>query len=376
MKRFIISAVLLLIFIWLIWSNTGRGYPLPPPEMYLDLVQELNPSDTLNRNILGIQPYMETRDYLNQDVFYSKLNGYLTAADQEGLVKRNSLILFPEYIGTWLVISGEKHAIAEKEKLEDAMSTLIISNLVDFGLSYFKAREENRKMGALFRMKSSKMAREYYYAFSRMAQEQKCYIAAGSIILPGPGVADGELIIDNSKPLYNASFIFGPDGKIIGQPVLKAFPIESEKSFLGSATTDDFPIFNLPMGKTSLLICADSWYPEFFQLMDEEEVEIVLVPSFLAEDRGMDRLWMGYTGASAPVGTDLNDIEKISEWEAWNKYALPAKINNTKAKVALNVFLRGNLWDLGSDGQAMAYFNGQHLDAQKAERAGIWSLNF
>lgn len=330
----------------------------------------------MNRNILGIQPFMEARDYLNQEVFYAKLNAYLTAADQNGLLKRNSLVVFPEYIGSWLVISGEKHLVAEKEKLSDAISTLIFTNLVDFGLSYLGSEEEDRTAGALFRMKAQKMAREYFNTFSRLAQEQKCHIAAGSIILPGPSVLDGELLINSSQPLYNASFIFGPDGKIIGQPVLKSFPIPSELPFVTAADPATIPVFNLPMGKTSLLICADSWYPEIYQPLKDQEVEIVVVPSFLAANDGMSQLWNGYQGAPPPVGTDLDDVEKITEWEAWEKYAFPAQMSNTPAKVGLGVFLRGNLWDLGSDGQPIAYYQGRKIQVEKAEQAGIWSLNF
>ncbi|WP_297337657.1 hypothetical protein [Algoriphagus sp.] len=376
MKRLFISLALLFLFIWLIWSNTGRGYPLPLPETYLDLVQELNPSDTLNHRIVGIQPFMEPRDYLSQDAFYSKLASYVSVAGQHGLINENSLILFPESIGTWLLFSGEKHSIAEKEKLEEATNTLIFSNLVDFGLHYWTTPEENRKMGALLRMKSNQMARDYFQVFSRIASEQKCYLVAGSIILPGPTVLDGELIIDPSKPLYNASFLFGPDGKILQRPVLKAFPTEAEKQLISSASPENPPIFNLPMGKTSLLMSTDSWQSEMLQPIRENDIELVLMSSYWSQNQGKEPLRTGPEQSAPALETDLTSTENLNEWEAWSTHALPALLSETQARAGMNVFLMGQLWDRVYEGKTMAYHHGKLLDSHTAKRAGIWCLNF
>ncbi|TFV94253.1 carbon-nitrogen hydrolase [Algoriphagus kandeliae] len=375
-RRLIVSSILLVIFIWLIWSSAGRGYLPEQPEAFLDLIEEVNPSDSLKRNILGIQPYMLAKDYLDQETFQQKMALYLDAALKSKLIQPNTVVLLPEYIGTWLVLSGEKHALAEKDNLKNAMSTLVLSNIIDFSVNYFQSHETDRATATLFRMKARSMAQDYFTTFSQLAQQFNCYIAAGSIILPKPYIAEGELYIDKGGPLYNASFIFGPDGKIIGEPVLKVFPIESEIPFVSGEAVEKIPVFNLPMGKTSLLICADSWYPEPYQVANQSQAEIILVPSYLTGDESMEKPWQGYNGAPAPVGTNLNDIETISEWEAWNKYALPGRISQTNARVGMNVFLRGELWDLGADGQPLAVLNGLQLELKPADRAGIWSINF
>jgi len=232
MRRILISSVLLIIFIWLIWSFSGRSYPLEEPELYLDLVEEINPSDTSKSNIVGIQPYMETSDYLDQETFYRKLELYLHESRKTGLIRSSTIVLLPEYLGTWLVLSGEKHNLAKKETVEEAMTTLILSNIVDFSINLIRSKEEDKITAAIFRMKSLKMAKDYFDTFSKLSKDFNCFIAAGSIVLPKPQVIDGELIIDSSEPLYNASFIFGPDGKIIGKPILKAFPIDTELPFV------------------------------------------------------------------------------------------------------------------------------------------------
>jgi predicted amidohydrolase len=376
MRRILISSVLLIIFIWLIWSFSGRSYPLKEPELYLDLVEEINPSDTLNRNIVGIQPYMEASDYLDQETFYRKLELYLHESRKSGLIRPNTIVLLPEYLGTWLVLSGEKHNLAEKETVEEAMTTLILSNIVDFSINLIRSNEEDKVTAAIFRMKSLEMAEDYFDTFSKLSNDFNCFIAAGSIVLPKPQVVEGELIIDSSEPLYNSSFIFGPDGKIIGKPILKAFPIDAELPFVQSQTVEELPVFELPMGKAALLICADSWYPEPYTKAEKEKAEIILVPSYLTGENIMENPWQGYNGSEAPAETDLSDIQKITEWEAWKKYALPGKITKTSAEVGMNVFLRGKLWEMGADGQPLAILNGQALKPTAAARAGIWSLNY
>lgn len=376
MRRILISSALLIIFIWLIWSFSGRSYPLKEPELYLDLVEEINPSDTLNRNIVGIQPYMEASDYLDQETFYRKLELYLHESRKSGLIRPNTIVLLPEYLGTWLVLSGEKHNLAEKETVEEAMTTLILSNIVDFSINLIRSNEEDKLTAAIFRMKSLEMAENYFDTFSKLSNDFNCFIAAGSIVLPKPQVVDGELIIDSSEPLYNSSFIFGPDGKIIGKPILKAFPIDAELPFVQSQTVEELPVFELPMGKAALLICADSWYPEPYAKAEKEKAEIILVPSYLTGENTMKNPWQGYNGSEAPASTDLSDIQKITEWEAWYKYSLPGKITKTSAEVGMNVFLRGKLWEMGADGQPLAILKGQALKATAAARAGIWSLNY
>ena len=375
--RHLISLFILLLFIWLIWSYSGRNMPLEEVESHLSVVQEINPSDSLDRNVIGIQPYMEIADYFTQVKFKDKLRLYLIEADRKELLGRKTIVLFPEYIGTWLVLEGEKHVLAKKETMKAAMKTIVLSNFFDFSLAYLKAsKEADRSASAIFRMKAKTMANSYFLTFSELAKASKIHIAAGSIILPDPTVVDGKIYVNPKGPLYNAAFVFGPDGKVIGDPILKAFPIESEIPFLTAGIAREISTFDLPFAKTSVLVCADSWYPDAYQSANNQNAELILVPSFCTGDGAMGILWKGYSGNTAPAGTDKNDIDKLTEREAWEKYALPGQIKKTRAQAGLNVFLRGNLWDLGADGQPLAIFQNKLLQISPADSAGIWSLNF
>lgn len=375
--RHLVSLFILLLFIWLIWSYSGRNMPLAEANAHISVVQEINPSDSLERNVIGIQPYMEVSDYFSQVKFKEKLRLYLIEADEKEFLSSKTIVLFPEYIGTWLVLLGEKHGIAKKETMKDALTTMIFSNFFDFSLAFLKtSREDDRAASAIFRMKAKSMANTYYLTFSELAKESNIHIAAGSIILPDPTVVAGIISVNPKGPLYNAAFVFGPDGKVIGDPVLKAFPIESEIPFLTAGIPGEIPTFDLPFAKTSVLVCADSWYPDAYQSARNQHAELILVPSFYTGDGAMNILWKGYSGNPEPAGTDKNDINKLTEREALEKYALPAQIQKTRAQAGLNVFLRGNLWDLGADGQPTAIFQNKLLQLTPADSAGIWSLNF
>ncbi len=375
--RHLISLFILLLFIWLIWSYSGRNMPLSEASAHISVAQEINPSDSLNRNVVGIQPYMEVSDYFSQVKFKDKLRLYLIDADRKEFLGKNTIVLFPEYIGTWLVLEGEKHVLAKKETMKDALTTMVLSNFFDFSLAYLKtSNESDRAASAIFRMKAKSMANSYFLTFSDLAKTSKIHIAAGSIILPDPTVVDGIIYVNPKGPLYNAAFVFGPDGKVIGDPILKAFPIDSEIPFLTAGIPGEIPTFDLPFAKTSVLVCADSWYPDAYLAANTQNAELILVPSFCTGDGAMDILWKGYSGNPEPAGTDLTDIDKLTEREAWEKYALPGQIQKTRAQAGLNVFLRGNLWDMGSDGQPLAIFQNKLLQITHADSAGIWSLNY
>lgn len=377
MKRTIITLLILLVFVGLIWSYEGRNTELPIPKSHLSTIEFVNSFDTLDRTLVGVQPYMELTDYLSASNFQNKIELYLQEAANSGMLSEKSLVLFPEYLGTWLVLEGEKKSITEAETLEEGLSLMVASNLFEFLVRLPQTgTESDHAAAAIFRMKSRKMAKIYYNTFSELSKKFNTYIAAGSIILPGARAEEGELVIEPDHPLENVSFIFGPDGKITGLATRKAYPIASEQPFLTATSSEDIPTYSLPIGKTSLLICADSWYSEAYQKAVEGNVEIILVPSYCTGDQTMSQLWQGYSGYDEPQDVDQADIGKITERAAWEKYALPGKISKTNAQLGMNVFLRGKFWELGTDGQPFLIRDGQLLDLKPAEKAGIWAIKF
>jgi hypothetical protein len=99
----------------------------------------------------------------------------------------------------------------------------------------------------------------------------------------------------------------------------------------------------------------------------------VSVPSFISSTGLWDKPWGGYDGHPAPADAELADIGRLTEGEAWRKYALAGRLAQSGARHGLNVFLRGTLWDIVADsGTAVAVREGV---VHQAGRAGGALLN-
>ena len=74
--RILLTAVLLLLGTYLIWSALGRTPSAPDVQLHLDSTYVLN-SDSGKGNVIGINAYMVPEDYASRDHFYAKLDGYM-----------------------------------------------------------------------------------------------------------------------------------------------------------------------------------------------------------------------------------------------------------------------------------------------------------
>lgn len=374
-KVSLIIVVILVIYIG--WMQIGRNSTWTNSDAAIDHQEIMQTDSVCQKNIVGIQPYMVSIDYLSQKHFYEKMNAYFDAAKQAGYFNNNTVVLLPEYLGTWLVVAEEKTSVADANTITGAMAIMVLSNPVQFVQSYLHHQNESDAVAAsIFRMKSKKMADSYGEVFKELAKTYSVTINAGSIVLPGPAVENNEIKVDPTQPLYNTSFVFHPDGSIDQKVIRKSFPINSEIPFVSAYPIEELPVFDLPIGKTALLVCADSWYPESYNQINQLDAEVVLVNSYCAGDNTMTASWKGYDGIRMPNDVDSTDVQKLKERDAWIKYALPGRIKKTNARIGVNIFLRGKLWDLGTDGQPFFVKDGQLLDVGKSERGGIWNLCF
>lgn len=341
--------------LWAIWSKSGRTIHEPQADLNLQAVQSFG-TNSGSGNLLGVQPYMVPLDYASQDRFYAKLAGYLEIARRERWLGEKTVVIFPEYLSTWLVAAGEKRSVFQAGGIERAMQILVLSNLFSFIRVLLKAwrrpHPQDLVKYSLFRLKADRMAHIYQAVFARLARDYAVTIVAGSILLPSPRIDRGKLTF-GAGALLNVSMVFRPDGTAHDRLVRKAFPIEDELPFTSPAPDTQTPIFETPAGRLAVLICADSWYPAAYQRVALEKPDLIAVPSYLTGDDVWTKPWQGYNGAPLPADVDPGDIGRLTEGEAWKKYALPGRIGSTGARYGMNVFMHGTIWDLGSDGQTL-----------------------
>jgi predicted amidohydrolase len=354
------------------WSLSGRRPPTAPQEPRLRGSHSWG-EDTGNGNLLGIQPWMEPADYASRGRFFAKLDAYLDEARRRSFIRDKTVVVFPEYLGVWLVAAGEKRAVYSAKSLTAAARIIAASNLFAFLRALAAVRAPDRTVAALFVMKAGSMARIYRSVFSELARKYGVTIVAGSIFLSEPIVRDG-VVVPGRGPLYNTCVVYDPQGRAREPAVRKAFPTEEEQRYVAAGRAGDLPVFETPAGRLGVLICADSWYPEAYQALEERGVDIIAAPSFVHRDGAWEQPWRGYSGAQPPRDVDENDVGALTEGEAWRKYALPGRIGASRARVGMAVFLRGRLWGLGSDGETTVVCGERALTFPEGDGAAIVNL--
>lgn len=329
------------------WSRAGRRPPERPVELRLEAVVSFG-EDQGAGNLVGIQPWVEPGDYASEARFAEKLDGYLAAAQGNGFLSDKTIVIFPEDLATWLVAAGEKRGVWQAKTVGEATRTLAFSNPLPFLWWLARAPCEGRARHAAFRMKGESMARSYHRVFSALARRYRVTMVAGSIYLPSPRVEDGVVAAGNG-PLYNVGAVYRPDGRAEPTLVKKAYLVEDEKQFVAPGRVDDVPVFETPAGRLGVLICADSWYPESYAHLRERRAELIAVPSYAYPDGAWDRPWHG--DAHLPAETRAAQEGALTGGEAWLRYALPGRMKESGARAGINVFLRGRVWDLGTEGR-------------------------
>jgi predicted amidohydrolase len=305
--------------------------------------------DTGKGNLLGIQPFMRRLDYASETSFHTRLTSYFRLAADRGWINARTVVVLPEYLGTWLVAAGESAAAISAPTIEQAMRSLVLGHLPSFAGQMLRAKEKNRVNASLFRLKAPEMARIYSAVFSSLAKEYQTTIVAGSILLPNPQVIDGQ-VVPGKGNLYNTSFVFHPDGRADQRIARKSFPTADERPFVDAAPVNDLPVFETPAGRLGVLVCADSWFPEAYQCLRSQNVDLLAVPSASSPAAVWDKPWKGYSGWPETPDIDRADILSLTERQAWEKYAIAGRIASAGAKAGINVFLFGDLWDLDFGG--------------------------
>jgi hypothetical protein len=91
-----------------------------------------------------------------------------------------------------------------------------------------------------------------------------------------------------------------------------------------------------------------------------------VVPSLAAGQYIWDKPWGGYNSVDPPQDVDMADVGSLTEGQAWHKYALSGRIGHSGARCGVNVFLHGELWDLGTDsGSSLAVRGEEMVEARK-----------
>jgi predicted amidohydrolase len=331
-------------------------------------------SDAGRGNLLGIEPYLTFADYKSAAALAANLEGYLSEAARRGWLGHKTVVILPEYFGTWLALADEAEWVQRAESLGMLERRLVLVHFLDFLKCLLASDEAGRLEAALFRLKAVQMAAGLDTLLADSAARHGITIVGGSTVLPAPRVSAGHLLAGEG-PLYGVTPVYDARGSAYPELVLKAYPTRDELRFMTPAPAPSLPAFETPAGRLGVLICADSWYPDCYARLNELQVEMIAVPSNGGDPAIWDRPWKGYSGWPPPADVDGRDVGVLTEAQAWQKYAIRARLSATPARSASNIFLRGQLLDMpGGGGVTTIVRDGEVLRAGGVAGGSIVNL--
>lgn len=370
----ITTGLFLLIIVYLTWANTGLGSDAPQT-FRLDVTETYGDSGNKG-NIVGVQAFMEPVDYASKENFSKKIRFYLAEAKKKNwLIPNKTIVVFPEYFGTWLVTMNEKESIYHATAIEEGLQTMVLRNAGKFLKTYISSPEsvKDKVKYSVFAMKAPAIAKVYQETFAAMAKEYQVTIVGGSILLPEPEIEYGILKTGKGQ-LYNTSVVFEFDGQINSKLVKKAFPTADEAGFICPVKPESIPVFQTSVGRMGVLICADAWFADAYKGLKKKAADFVITPSYSTGNGYWNKPWSGYSGAETPEDAKA-DVGKISLGSAWVKYAMGTRAKTEAGiKKGMNVFLQGNLWDLGADGSTIVLSDSAHATPHigKSALINLW----
>lgn len=178
-----------------------------------DIEQLGGPADW-HGNLLSLNPALFPSDYSSPARLAHKLDSALLHARDNGLLNRQTVVVLPAQIGTWLLLSNEKPQVYAARSLREARPLLALNNPLKLLRSWWFSESASLDE-LLLRMKAQQAADDYLELFAQLARKHALTLHAGSITLPEPQLIDGRIVTGHGE-LHDFSLSFAADGRILG----------------------------------------------------------------------------------------------------------------------------------------------------------------
>ena len=117
-------------------------------------------------NLLGAQPFLRPLDYSSGTRFRACMDAVLDAAAARGWLRPDTLVLFPEHIGTFLAAADGKPSMYTAPTLSACGRIAALSAPAQYLRALLRSRSADRLTEALLRMKAASTARIYQETFA------------------------------------------------------------------------------------------------------------------------------------------------------------------------------------------------------------------
>jgi predicted amidohydrolase len=309
---------------------------------FITLVAILNPAFPVHAEVpfreptpqvqlVAVQMTLSLDDYWTKGAFEAKIRQQMDAVAAATDPDLPTLVVFPEVVGLMLVVQGMQRRLAGIDSIEQAIGKVVTSHVVP--LAWTRLIRWKPWVPALLLNKNRLMAEAYFEVFSDMAREHEVYLVAGSAVLP-PYRIEGGVVQWQKGPekhrIHNTSYLFGPDGLVIGKQD-KVFLIELEEEAalnLNAGSLESLQVFDTPVGRIGIAICLDGFSDEVVDRLVGQGAQILVQPS-----------------------------ANPGEWDAWQQEdwlrgSHQKTVLDGRFAYAINPMLNGPLWDVAFYGQS------------------------
>jgi|JI10StandDraft_1071094.scaffolds.fasta_scaffold00328_24 hypothetical protein len=368
--RYLLFIIFLIVSFYYAWSEGDRRIS---QSEYTKLTASQSPVlfrsigyDHGAGNIIAVQAFMHILDYSSEDRFFEKINSYLIEAKKKGLLKENTFVVFPEHIGTALVLLGEKNEVYAANTVSSAFSKIARGDLIGYIKSSFL--NPNKSSGeVIFKMKAEEMKKVYVDTFRKLSSSYGVTILAGSILLSEPEINENQndILLKNGD-IVNVNFLFLPDGKINSKFGVKYNLAATEKQIAVSRNPENAFLIHNNIG---IVMSNDSLYNSIYgeKLKDKD---VILVPSAIFEKDEID--W----NSADIYGNKEAPDKSLTQSELWRKFNIFEKTKQSLSnRIALQVVLLGKFYELNLDGETAAvyrYMATEGLDNKSPAILNIW----
>lgn len=212
-------------------------------------------------DLVAVQPWMTLDDYVSAVRFERKLDALgdniQAARRQAGGSDGDALVVFPEMMGSFLMLAGE--SLDGADSVDGAIARAAIRHAPSLlaTMVRFRLVSPSRAVLAMFAPK----AREIYVrAFGRLARRLRAHVVAGSALLPDvpPDAPSG--VRASSGRVYNTSYHFGPDGRVLGVTrKVNLVPVLETGLGLAAGRASDIGTVTVGKRRVATLICYDGF---------------------------------------------------------------------------------------------------------------------
>ncbi|MFA0753638.1 MAG: hypothetical protein IMHGJWDQ_001417 [Candidatus Fervidibacter sp.] len=233
--------------------------------------------------LAAVQMRWRLEDYATPARFAARVDDLMRQVAKRLDPRYPALVVFPEDVGILTVLSGEGDALAGAANLQAAVERMVRRHLA--AVAWIRVRRGVSWPRAVFLARHEVMARTYLETFSAAARKYGVYLVAGSAPLPEYDLPpDGSLPGDYralGEAVYNTSYFFGPDGRILGrQKKVHLIELEGPAGLdLVPGSAEEIRAFDTPLGRVGIAICLDAFHADVLDRLQEQGAQILVQPS-------------------------------------------------------------------------------------------------